>query len=1261
MLGFIDCGLLAKEIMMLFPEENNITHDINSAIKSLSLIILGSDLNPSVSSQKNFSKSLRNIVEQLFKLQHGEQDFEINEESLAKVEDLAQQAVDWRINYNNTNQLLSASEVEPVEPDKKKQKLDHENGNGEKSSGKSTDSRAKRKTTKKNLNKKKPRTKPLLSPNGNLNTEVKSGKKSRNMSVSQSVSVKSECVTTSNLGSVDMKSVLDRKKKGQILCSQGVIRAEVSEAGTSQVAAKPSNDGKSTANMDQGGVLHDVPEVDDTEKAEGNQAGLPKIEGKIVGCDVNVAENINSPTLEWEVSTTTEEGVGPSKSGSGEVVVSPTETSGILLGNTCSKTEAEMDGAKSDVKETQSSEEVIEVSERSVEVNECNEYNDITPQEDVAVVTVVKKDATGAQEGFKVVEECVRFVEEDVKTAENKVEIPPVCDIPKKRKTELEQILSFNKLLSSFEGSYVSPRRAAVAAKLKIENSSSHWAFRRSTTAKTELKTVPRGKASAISHPAIHDTIMKHEDFTAKEDFFIKPEDVAEVHDDILKPEVATETEETILKTGNIMDSQETVKSPDIPDTIIEPYNANETVLKSTSVGETSQLRSTINVEMVCGDISREERDEGNEDTRDETSKTKSDEEDVLSGQENELKISVSSLSLGEAALKTSVNKLKVEPRPHSVEVILSSEPQQTEILSSAPQQKVVLSSATQQTEVLSSENDESKAELSAKTDLVQDTEVTEEGVPNNNDLSNAETSCGASEPTSKPKRQRRPSKKMLDSLDSVNFELPLRRSRRKSAMSCLVASKMFENVPFETKLVSLPDGNSSPDLEKVISNSIDIDPSKNSDGQSYKSQSNKSSSPVSEVLPPTSRTSSSSVEGFTGTKTPRKTPKKFTVIKKPLVTAKVVRCSVRTKKITGKEVESADSCNLETNKVVNKIERSENINGSLQQCLEKLPQTEGAVESCEANTSVDDEIEVSESLRHNDFPPDVISGDVPDVTVLVGPSGCQTGNVAASTPLSQPDITGQMHQTDKIPDNVSNTTHTSIPSSSASLLKPGSTVYIISHPGSRNVRNNTDLRHVGSILRSLNLSQLSQSLRANQVGKPTQTILLPNAKNRNAPVPMLAYRCQSKIVPGPSGADLSSRNVFQLHSAKYPPQNFSADTSDKATKTPQTISTSLSVHQNVQPKLTNSARLAKAGSSNVEKRQTYANVTQQLLNGLAQQPVTPTETALTNGNPTVSQDTSQEYIKTQCPKIESRNTYASAAQQLLKDLAAMSVQQVGK
>lgn len=29
MLAFIDCGLLAKEIMMLFPEENNLTADIN--------------------------------------------------------------------------------------------------------------------------------------------------------------------------------------------------------------------------------------------------------------------------------------------------------------------------------------------------------------------------------------------------------------------------------------------------------------------------------------------------------------------------------------------------------------------------------------------------------------------------------------------------------------------------------------------------------------------------------------------------------------------------------------------------------------------------------------------------------------------------------------------------------------------------------------------------------------------------------------------------------------------------------------------------------------------------------------------------------------------------------------------------------------------------------------------------------------------------------------------------------------------------------
>ena len=37
-----------------------------------------------------------------------EQDYEMNEDSLVKVEDLAQQAVDWRVNFNTMNQFSAS-------------------------------------------------------------------------------------------------------------------------------------------------------------------------------------------------------------------------------------------------------------------------------------------------------------------------------------------------------------------------------------------------------------------------------------------------------------------------------------------------------------------------------------------------------------------------------------------------------------------------------------------------------------------------------------------------------------------------------------------------------------------------------------------------------------------------------------------------------------------------------------------------------------------------------------------------------------------------------------------------------------------------------------------------------------------------------------------------------------------------------------------------------------------------------------------------
>ena len=37
-----------------------------------------------------------------------EQDYEMNEDSLVKIEDLAQQAVDWRVNFNTMNQFSAS-------------------------------------------------------------------------------------------------------------------------------------------------------------------------------------------------------------------------------------------------------------------------------------------------------------------------------------------------------------------------------------------------------------------------------------------------------------------------------------------------------------------------------------------------------------------------------------------------------------------------------------------------------------------------------------------------------------------------------------------------------------------------------------------------------------------------------------------------------------------------------------------------------------------------------------------------------------------------------------------------------------------------------------------------------------------------------------------------------------------------------------------------------------------------------------------------
>ena len=1265
----------------------------------------------------------------------------------------------------------------------------------------------KRKTTKRNLNKKKPRTKPAKSSNLNMNDEVKSGKKARKpKTISQSVPV-GNTDSKPEAKHANLKAFLEKKKKGQILgtsaVSSGSNQSEISESGIVQVATKPSTIGKETGDIEQENVLHDAPKQGDVEVIGEMKATFPIVLGEEVKCNVKVVEVVNElmPETESRASISTEEGARPRDTSGSGIVCRPTfeilenvrtETSETILVTsdpTCTdsnniletnnensvkivwsekphvtedKVTVDVDqnpiGAGMDVivnePDSETAVRELEVAEKPQDV--------FTPLEDVKDTMVVAKDVEVVEDvkvpvvdNVRVVEESVKadvkVVEEDVMTADKEVEVLSVCKAPKKKKSELDHILSFNKLLSSFEGAYVAPRKAAVAAKIKIENSSISWAVRKSGSRNS------KGKAVNDDHPLIQNTIAKSEDINANEN--VKQENLTDTQDSIIHPGVAdqAETEETItLPKGK---SEETAMKPDVSGcetgvTLINPENVCETVSVSASVKKTSdatsiQVSLSPDVEMKCDEIALEEPEERSADVetgrsedaetgrsedaetgRSEDAETKRSEdaetersedaetgrsEDAETGRsedaetersedaETERSEDAETERSEDAETERSEDAETGETKPDE-RVIASGE---LEKVGTSPTitdyQKNVLelsaSSVTLEvpdvvpklmTEVVhKSENDQTKSETSIKIDPTQDKMVRKEEIPGDNDISKADISCGAAELTSKPKRQRRPSKKMLDSLDSIKLDIPLRRSRRKSAMSSSLASYMLGSSRSETK-TSTPSalGNSvAQDLSIEMTTSLprnaaklkgfsenqdnsEISPQKNTNQIIYipnpKSTSNDQSEetclPDNKVLPLKNEPSSATC---TSTKATRKTPKKFTVIKKPPATTKVARCSVRTKKNTKKPKKVKQSspptatCNLNSEETESETE-TKNLNGFSQRCKDNstLPLTREALESSEANTSIDEEIEVGESLRNSDPPPDMSSTAAPSA----GAADCQTGNLVTSPFSCQSDSTGQINQTGNI--LVKNTGLSVNQPSTAPMLKPGSTVYIISNPGSNNMSNNIDFRQVGSLLRSLNFSQMNQSLLGNQGKMPTQRILLPNIQNRNAPVPIMAYRCNpiSPVVApsqsGQSGVSLSSRNIFQLHSPTLPPQTLSGPTvaaSPKITSAAKTVSSPVAVQQNKKSNQINSQQLAADKGSTVERRQTYANVTQQLI---AQQPLTPTGDTKTE-DPAL-QETSRKSAQPQGPQIETRSTYASAAQQLLKDLAAMSVKQVG-
>ena len=1299
----------------------------------------------------------------------------------------------------------------------------------------------KRKTTKRNLNKKKPRTKPAKSSNLNLNDEVKSGKNARKpKTLSQSVPVGNLDLKPEGKHA-NLKAFLEKKKKGQILgtsaVSSGSKQSEISESGAIQVATKPSTNGKETGDIEQENVLHDAPKQGDVEVIGEMKATFPIVLGEEVKCNVKVVEVVNElmPETESRASISTEEGARPRDTSGSGIVCRPTfeilenvrtETSETILVTsdpTCTdsnniletnnensvkivgsekpnvtedKVTVDVDqnpiGAGMDVivnePDSETAVRELEVAEKPQDV--------FTPLEDVKDTMVVAKDVKVVEDvkvpvvdNVRVDEESVKadvkVAEEDVMTADKEVEVLSVCKAPKKKKSELDHILSFNKLLSSFEGAYVSPRKAAVAAKIKIENSSISWGTRKSGSRNS------KGKAVIDDNPLIQNTIAKPEDINVSEN--VKQENLTDTQDSIIHPGVAdqAETEETItLPKGK---SEEAAMKPDASElcetgvTLINQENVCETVTVSASMKKTDdatsiQVSISPEVEMVCEEIAREEPKERCEDVETgrcedvetgrcedvetgrcedaETGRCEDAEtgrcEDVETGRCEDAEtgrcedVETGRCEDAETGRCEDVETGRCEDvetgrcedaetgrcedvetgRCEDVETgrcedVETGRCEDAETGETKPDERVVssgeaenvgtsptitdcqknvlelsVSSVTledpdvvpkQNTEVVhKSENDRTKSETSIKIDPAQDKMVKEEETPGDNDISKADISCGAAELKSKPKRQRRPSKKMLDSLDSIKLDIPLRRSRRKSAMSSSLASYILESSRSETK-TSAPSalGNSqAQDLSIEMTTSLpkntakskglsenqensEISPQKKPDQiifipnpKDSNDQSEETCSPDIKVLPLKKEPSSATC---TSTKATRKTPKKFTVIKKPPATTKVARCSVRTKKSTKKPKKVKQSspptatCNLNSEETESETE-TKNLNGFSQRCKDNstLPLTREALESSEANTSIDEEIEVGESLRNSDPPPDMSSTAAPSA----GAADCQTGNLVTSPFSCQSDSTGQINLTGNIP--VKNTGLSVNQPSTAPMLKPGSTVYIISNPGSNNLSNNIDFRQVGSLLRSLNFSQMNQSLLGNQGKNPSQRILLPNIQNRNSPVPMMAYRCNpiSPVVApsqsGQSGVSLSNRNIFQLHSPTLPQQTLSGLTvaaSPQITSAAKTVSSAVPIQQNKKSNQINCQQLAADKGSTVERRQTYANVTQQLMNGLAQQPLTPGNTQTEDA---ALQETSRKSAQPQGPQIETRSTYAGAAQQLLKDLAAMSVKQVG-
>ena len=896
----------------------------------------------------------------------------------------------------------------------------------------------------------------------------------------------------------------------------------------------------------------------------------------------------------------------------------------------------------------------------------------------------IEMDSYTTEKSMKTTEKGVKTTDKEVLLSEKDVDHS--CGVVNShtrpiRNYELEEIHKFNLLMSSFEGAYMRPRRAAVAAKIRIENSSNRIVSRRSLSGKTEQKPVKEANGA----PGLESTPAKAATLTPTDEVETATVPLSEVESKttstpsehqlgpgspiISDPEVKLETVkvESEMKSPS---SQSTAVSMSPTDSVeIEKQSISSKVAVDSAPSaieiktqasivtqvEKTMLSQSLPLEKAVERLSPTQNIDQAPDIVDELSPFLK-EKDPFSSADQTEKTAIESTSSVQVEAVVNSSVAQIESHPLTLEDTATTEVRSEQFVIN------VLPCAAKTVELPSA--DELQELLTKKDDVEKNIR---KSVGN---LASAKNDVILKP---KSKRNRRPSKKMQDCMNSFRLESPVRRSRRRSApthpklsetdpcSTCMTESSMSDTSTSETKTpmrdIEKEESSNETMCEKSLNQTEPpvpvsyISSSIPTEHTTAKEDSTKEASLIdsvtvtgnqSEHVVPQPESHVIAMDCSTVITSPKnkmskKTPKKFTVIKKLPDTKKAVKCSVRAKK----EVQTESTSKTAAVSRDEEYGQRENMPTS---AIPGAPQPDAVVENSDNFDSMDDEIELGESFKRNsshsagkDLGKKCTANIVYDqptesATSLASekdddfPLNCPM--TIAKKPVEQRPVNPSKSEclvkiNDTVPSKIPPKIQPKIivplsraPNSqlsSKSISKPISTILII--PGKATVSSNAqkpatrvDLRDIGRLLKSTNLTQMNQSLRANQAastpnsGTPQQRYLLPNGGYKKAP--MMTYRFslpetrEQQIYPSGNRLAWFSQEVTQIGTSPTQlttPRYLVPLTTNSRAADPTFLDapTQHTAHQNTPQ----TATFSGAGG---ETRHTYTNVAHQLLKELA-------------------------------------------------------------